>query len=118
MTGITQATPAEVRAGLASGEILLVDVREAHEYAAERIHGALLYPLSTFDSKAVPAEGRRLIVHCAAGKRSLMAAQQLLAGGHAAVGNLDGGLAAWKAQGLPLVKVDPATGRIVDHGRG
>lgn len=118
MTGITQATPAEVRAGLASGEILLVDVREPSEYAVERIHGALLFPLSTFDPRAVPAAGRRLVVHCAAGKRSLMAAQQLLAGGHKEVGNLDGGLAAWKAQGLPLIKVDPATGRIVDYGRG
>jgi rhodanese-related sulfurtransferase len=118
MTNITQATPAEVRAGLASGEILLVDVREPNEYAFERIHGALLYPLSTFDAQAVPAEGRRLVVHCAAGKRSMMAAEKLLAGGHAVVGNLEGGLAAWKAAGLPLIKVDPATGRIVDYGRG
>jgi rhodanese-related sulfurtransferase len=57
MTNITQATPAEVRAGLASGEILLVDVREPNEYAFERIHGALLYPLSTFDAQAVPSGG-------------------------------------------------------------
>jgi len=118
MTSIKQATPAEVRAGLASGDILLVDVREASEYAVERIHGALLFPLSTFDARAVPATGRRLVVHCAAGKRSMMAAQQLVAGGHIEVGNLEGGLAAWKTQGLPLIKVDPATGRILDNGRG
>jgi rhodanese-related sulfurtransferase len=118
MTSITQLTPAEVRAGVASGEILLVDVREANEYAFERIHGALLYPLSTFDASAVPSEGRRVVVHCAAGKRSMMAAEKLVAGGHAAVANLDGGLAAWKAAGLPLIKVDPGTGRVVDHGRG
>lgn len=117
MTAITQATPAEVRAALASGEILLVDVREPNEYAFERIPGALLYPLSTFDPRAVPADGRRLVVHCAAGRRSMMAAQQLVAAGHSAVINLDGGLAAWKSAGMPLIRVDPATGQLIEHGR-
>ena len=41
---VTDATPEQVHAWLAAGEILLVDVREANEYAFERIHGALLYP--------------------------------------------------------------------------
>jgi rhodanese-related sulfurtransferase len=117
MTGITQATPAELRDGLASGTILLVDVREAHEYASERIPGALLYPLSTFDPKAIPAEGRQLVVHCGGGGRSMRAAQALLAAGHAQVRNLDGGLRAWKAQGLPLIRVDPANGQVLEHGR-
>ncbi len=118
MNAITQAMPAEVRTGLASGSILLVDVREPHEYAVERIHGALLFPLSTFDAQAVPATGRPLVVHCAGGRRSMLAAQQLVAAGHATVANLDGGLAAWKAAGLPLIRIDPATGQIVDNGRG
>ena len=117
MTAITQATPADVRAALAFGEILLIDVREPHEYAFERIPGALLYPLSTFDPMAVPAEGRKVVVQCAAGRRSMMAAQQLIAAGHAAVINLDGGIAAWKAAGLPLIRIDPADGQLVEHGR-
>ena len=33
--------------------IVLIDVREPAEYAAERIHGALLFPLSTFDPHAL-----------------------------------------------------------------
>ena len=82
MTTITQASPAEIRDALASGEILLVDVREPNEYAFERIPGALLYPLSTFDPKAVPAEGRKVVVQCAAGGRSMRAAQALLTAGH------------------------------------
>jgi rhodanese-related sulfurtransferase len=117
MTAITQATPAEVRAGLATGEILLVDVREPNEYAFERIPGALLYPLSTFDPGAIPSGGRKLVVQCAAGGRSMRAAQALVAAGHAQVVNLEGGINAWKAQGLPLIRIDPASGRVVEHGR-
>jgi rhodanese-related sulfurtransferase len=117
MTAITQATPAEVRAGLATGEILLVDVREPNEYAFERIPGALLYPLSTFDPAAIPSGGRRLVVQCAAGGRSMRAAQALVAAGHAQVINLEGGINAWKAQGLPLIRIDPASGQVVEHGR-
>ena len=60
---VTNATAEMVRAWWENGEILLVDVREPHEYAFERIHGALLYPMSTFDPKALPMEGRRLVVH-------------------------------------------------------
>jgi rhodanese-related sulfurtransferase len=43
MTQVTSATPEQVHAWLVNGEILLVDVREANEYAFERIHGALLF---------------------------------------------------------------------------
>ena len=117
MTGITQATPAEVRDGLASGEVLLIDVREASEYAVERIPGALLYPLSTFDPKAIPTGDRRVVVHCGGGGRSSRAAQALVAAGHTQVANLEGGIRAWKTQGLPLIRVDPATGQVVEHGR-
>ena len=116
MTGITQTTPVAVRDGLASGEILLIDVREANEYAFERIPGALLYPLSTFDPKAIPSSGRTLVVQCAAGGRSMRAAQALIAAGHTQVANLDGGINAWKAQGLPLIRIDPASGQVVEHG--
>lgn len=114
---ITQVQPADVRDALARGEILLVDVREANEYAFERIPGALLYPLSTFDPKAVPAAGRRLVIQCAAGGRSMRAAQALITAGHADVANLEGGINAWKAAGLPLIRVDPSTGQVVEHGR-
>jgi rhodanese-related sulfurtransferase len=114
---VANATPDMVRAWWENGEILLVDVREPHEYAFERIHGALLYPMSTFDAKALPLEGRRLVLHCASGKRSAMAAHRLVAEGHGHVTNLEGGLQAWKAAGLPVIRIDPQTGRLIDDGR-
>ena len=40
--------------------MLLIDVREPHEYEAERIPGALLFPLSTFDSGRLPPDGARV----------------------------------------------------------
>ena len=114
---IEHATPQEVHAWLQAGEVLLVDVREANEYAFERIHGALLYPLSTFDPRALPTRGTRIVLQCGSGKRSMMAAHKLEATGHRDLVNLTGGIQAWKAAGLPVIRVDVQTGRIVDDGR-
>lgn len=111
---VVEMSPQEVRHALLNKQIMLVDVREPQEYAAERIHGALLYPLSTFDAAYLPNDGERQVVfHCAGGMRSLNAAtRQLAAAGKAA--HMKGGMAAWKAAGLPIVRVDPATGQVVD----
>jgi rhodanese-related sulfurtransferase len=96
--------PPEVSRLLKVGKALLIDVREPPEYAAERILGAFLYPLSTFDAAAVPADGsRRVIFHCGSGKRSLAAAEKFLAAGASHAVHMGGGIAAWKAAGLPVV---------------
>jgi rhodanese-related sulfurtransferase len=94
----------EVARLLEAGKLLLVDVREPAEFAAERIQGALLYPLSTFDAQQLPPDGaRRVVFHCAGGKRSLAAAEQRLAAGSAHATHMGGGIAAWKAAGLPVL---------------
>jgi rhodanese-related sulfurtransferase len=96
--------PAEVARLLKAGKLLLIDVREPAEYAAERIHGALLYPLSTFDASALPTDGsRRVVFHCGSGKRSLTAAEKWLAAGQSHGAHMGGGIAAWKAAGLPVI---------------
>jgi len=96
--------PAQLAKLMSAGEVLLVDVREPQEYLAERIPGALLYPLSTFDPDALPPNGeRRVVFHCAGGKRSLEAAQRRLAAGGTYPIHLGGGIAAWKAAGLPVI---------------
>src|SRR5690606_37152457 len=64
-------SPAEIREALVRREIVLIDVREPTEYAVERIHGALLFPLSTFDPAMLPQdEERQLVFHCGSGRRS------------------------------------------------
>jgi rhodanese-related sulfurtransferase len=96
--------PDEVRQRLARLEITLVDVREAGEYAREHIQGAVLFPLSTFDPAKLPGgDPRRVVFHCATGKRSAAAVARCLAAGVAANKHMRGGLAAWKAAGLPTV---------------
>jgi rhodanese-related sulfurtransferase len=101
--GVVEYSPQDVQSLLEEGRILLIDVREADEYGTERIPGALLYPLSTFDAVYLPVDERRAVVfHCAAGGRSLTAARLRKAGGHPAA-HMAGGIAAWKALGLPTI---------------
>jgi len=107
-------SPAETKERLDRGEIVLIDVREPAEYAAEHIHGALLAPLSELDGKALPDQKEKLIVfQCGSGKRSKMAAERAGDAGLAPLHHMDGGLGAWKAAGLPYQSIDPATGKPV-----
>lgn len=108
-----ELSPAEVKAKLEAGEAILIDVREPKEYGTERIPGALNFPLSTFDPKALPAGGKQVILHCGIGKRSAMAAQKCFEAGMAEATHMAGGLKAWKEAGLPLIVTDPATGQPV-----
>ena len=105
--------PGQVAQGLSDRAILLIDVREPHEYEAERIHGALLYPLSTFDPKALPdAGGRKVVFQCGSGMRSAKAVAACQAAGLPFDSHLRGGIKAWKEAGLPTIQTDPATGRL------
>jgi rhodanese-related sulfurtransferase len=90
---------------LRAGDAVHVDVREVEEFAAERIPGALLSPLSTFDPALLAAlKGKKVIVSCLAGGRSMRAAQALAPVlGAANVVSLAGGINAWKQAGLPTV---------------
>lgn len=90
-------------------EALLIDVREPHEYARAHIPAAMLKPLSRLASEPLPeADGRTVVVCCASGKRSLMAADRLLADHYGSVCNLDGGIAAWQLAGYEIAWGDGA----------
>ncbi len=111
-------TAAELAAGLMKGAVMLVDVREPAEFAAERIHGAFLYPLSTFDPKLIPTNSSRpVVLQCGSGKRSADALERCRRAGVEVLGHLGGGIAAWKAAGQAVVVLDPATGRTLDRNR-
>ncbi|UCH73898.1 MAG: rhodanese-like domain-containing protein [Rhodospirillales bacterium] len=84
-------------------EVLLIDVRESHEHARAHIPAALLKPLSRLGVEPLPqADGRKVVICCASGARSLMAADRLLADHYGSVCNLDGGLAAWQLAGYEI----------------
>lgn len=97
--------PAEVADLLAKNKILLIDVREAAEYAAAHIKGARLVPLSRFDPQSLPdADGRRIVFHCGIGGRSAKAVAACQATGIAIDSHMRGGIQAWIAAGLPVEK--------------
>ncbi len=108
--------PATVHDDLRAGRILLVDVREPQEFAVERIHGAMLFPLSTFDPAMLPQDpGKPIVFQCGSGKRSAMAAAKCREAGLAVNAHLAGGMMAWKAAGMPYVALDSATGQVIDR---
>ncbi|MBA8794069.1 rhodanese-related sulfurtransferase [Friedmanniella endophytica] len=82
---------------------LLLDVREADEWQAGHAPSALHIPLGQLENRLgeIPAD-RPVITVCRSGRRSALAARQLAAHGRS-VSNLDGGMAAWSAAGLPVV---------------
>ncbi len=98
-------TPREARDWIAAGEAVLIDVREPDEFRGEHIASALSLPLSEVGNLtrllSVPA-GRKVIFQCLKGGRGQQACERLSRGEHS-VFNLEGGISAWKAQGLPVV---------------
>ena len=113
---IKHLTAAEVARDLKAGNILLIDVREPGEYESERIHGALLFPLSTFDPGSLPKCGTREVVfQCGSGVRSAVAVAACRKAGLPHDSHLKGGIQAWKAARLPTITVNPATGKPRDR---
>jgi addiction module HigA family antidote len=83
------------------GEALLVDVRETSEFELEHIPGAMLVPLSMLDPDTFPRINiKKLVLHCAIGKRSATAAKMLIKAGHIPPINMAGGIKAWREAGL------------------
>jgi len=113
---INDLSPTHVKAALDRHEILMIDVREPAEFAAERIHGALNFPLSTFDPGALPlANDKTVVMQCGSGKRSAMAIDRCRTAGHKIDSHLAGGIMAWKAAGLPTVTIDAESGAVSDR---
>ena len=96
--------PAELHAMLKDGTVLLIDVREAGEFATGHIPGAVNMPLSGFSPRNIPdPEGRTVVLQCAGGRRSGQALDQCARAQSAIDTHLAGGIGAWKDAGLPVV---------------
>ena len=82
---------------------VVVDVRAPGERQQKRIPGSVGIPLNHLVERLseLPSD-RPLLVHCAGGYRSSIAASLLQRNGFTQVGEIAGGIAAWDAAKLPL----------------
>lgn len=90
-----------------AGKTILVDVRDATVFATGHVREAKNIPLKELASRVGELEkfkSKSVIVVCDSGVQSSKAATQLKSAGFSEVFSLDGGLAAWRAQGLPTAK--------------
>ena len=96
--------PAELKSLLPSG-CCLIDVREPVEHAEEHIVGAKLIPLGQHEQRSNEIDRKApVVVMCRSGKRGAEAMKKLHALGITNVRNLEGGILAWKGDGLPIGK--------------
>jgi len=85
-------------ARVGKGECVLIDVRSHEEYRAERIEGAVNFPVdSIIGSVGGMDRGTPLLVYCRTGNRSVRAAEQLARMGFNDISVLEGGIEALKA---------------------
>jgi rhodanese-related sulfurtransferase len=88
-------------------DALVVDVRDAAEYAKGHILGAKSVPLAEIERRAGELDKHKskpVIVHCGNGDRAGGAVARLRKSGFENVHNLAGGFAAWQQAGLPIEK--------------
>ncbi len=95
-------------------DAVMLDVREANEFAAGHAAGAVWVPLGELRDRVadVPAVDGVLPVICRSGARSQKAAEFLATAGIAA-GNVTGGTIAWAGAGRPLLDADGQPGGAV-----
>lgn len=84
---------------------VVLDVRSPREWSWKHLEGSVNLPLSQLRERMreVP-RGRRIAVYCAGGYRSSIAASMLARDGVRNVAELAGGIAAWEAAKLPVVR--------------
>ena len=81
-----------------------VDTREDDEWRAGHIRGAIHLGKGVIErdiENKIPNHDDEIILYCGGGFRSALAAEALQKMGYTNVASMDGGIRAWRAQGLP-----------------
>jgi rhodanese-related sulfurtransferase len=96
-------TPQQVRERLDAGRAILVDIREADEFARSHIAGAQSQPLSTWEKAHLSVDpDADVIFTCRSGMRTAGACDRLAVRVNGDAFVLEGGLNAWAKAGLPV----------------
>ena len=109
---IENLTPEQVRDAVSKGNATLIDIRDGEELKQNgRIPGSVHASRGMLEFYADPSlpyhkpefdKNKKIILHCASGGRSALAAATLKQMGYNKVAHLDGGMKAWKEAGLPV----------------
>ncbi len=89
----------------AGDDLVVLDIREPDEVAQGQIAGARAVPRGFLEMKVenlVPDRDREVVLYCAGGVRSVLAARSLQELGYGKVSSMAGGFVAWKQAGLPI----------------
>jgi hydroxyacylglutathione hydrolase len=102
--GLAQLPVQELNQLLPPRDVQLLDVRTPYEWDQGHLPGARYLFLGDLPEKLRDLDRERpVVVYCASGYRSSLAASVLRAGGFTAAANVPGGYQAWTAAGLPTV---------------
>jgi molybdopterin/thiamine biosynthesis adenylyltransferase/rhodanese-related sulfurtransferase len=100
---IREISPADARAR--GKDAVVIDVREADEWAQGHVPGAVFIPRGFLEPRIedkVPDRGQEVILYCAGGTRSALAARSLQDLGYTNVTSMAGGFGKWKEAGFPI----------------
>src|SRR3970040_2077748 len=99
---IREIQPQELESRL--GEVTVLDVREADEFDQGSIEGSIHLARGLLEGSVrshVPDIDQQVVLYCAVGARSALAALSLQQLGYTEVFSLAGGFGRWKAEGYP-----------------
>jgi len=101
---IQEISVAEARRLQQTG-LRMIDVREPDEHALGLPEGALAVPRAVLEADpaaSIADKAEPILLICAGGRRSLLAAESLAAQGYAELYSVSGGFNRWQAAGLPV----------------
>lgn len=102
-TALIPLKPDDVERRLQRRQAVLVDIREADEFARRHVRGALSRPLSGFEQAHLKVDpGKDVVFTCRTGMRTGANCQRLAAVVEGPAYVLEGGVDAWAAAGLPV----------------
>jgi len=104
---VKDVTSAEATQLLNRRNAVLLDVREPKEFEGGKLPGAIHIPLSQIASRMgelAKLVARPVVAYCDTGRKSRTAVGMLAKAGFKEIYTLQGGIAAWKKDGLPVEK--------------
>jgi rhodanese-related sulfurtransferase len=101
----TNLSPMNVVAKMNSDDLVIIDVREPHEFILGHIENAINTPLGKLKEQLKTLEkykNKDILMVCQSGTRSAPACKTLINAGFEKIFNLDGGMQAWEDHKFPI----------------